>query len=46
MIAGQMQQGGAPGMTQGQAPRNILPDGSQVGGRQTGNLVSPRPNGV
>ena len=43
-IAGQMQQGGAPGMTQGPAPRNVLPDGSQVGGRE-GNLVSPRPNG-
>jgi hypothetical protein len=44
MIAGQMQQGGAPGMTQGPAPQNILPDGSQVGGRQ-GNIMSPRPNG-
>lgn len=43
-IAGQMQQGGAPGMTQGPAPRNVLPDGSQVGGRES-NLVSPRPNG-
>lgn len=28
-----------------QRPRNILPDGSQVGGRE-GNLMSPRPNGV
>jgi hypothetical protein len=44
MLAGQMQQGGAPGMTQGPAPRNILPDGSQVGGRE-GNTMSPRPNG-
>lgn len=44
MIAGQMQQAGAPGMTQGPAPQNILPDGSQVGGRQA-NLMSPRPNG-
>jgi hypothetical protein len=44
MVAGQMQQGGAPGMTQGPAPRNILPDGSQVGGRE-GNTMSPRPNG-
>ena len=43
MIAGQMQQGGQ-GMTQGPAPQNILPDGSQVGGRQS-NLMSPRPNG-
>lgn len=48
MLTGAMQQGGAPGapgMTQGQAPRNILPDGSQVGGRE-GNFISPRPNGV
>jgi uncharacterized coiled-coil protein SlyX len=44
MLAGQMQQGGAPGMTQGPAPANILPDGSQVGGRE-GNTMSPRPNG-
>ncbi len=44
-IAGQMQQGGGQGMTQGPAPRNILPDGSQVGGRE-GNMMSPRPNGV
>lgn len=36
---------GAPGMTQGPAPKNILPDGSQVGGRE-GNMMSPRPNGV
>lgn len=28
-----------------QKPRNILPDGSQVGGRE-GNMMSPRPNGV
>lgn len=35
----------APGMTQGPAPKNMLPDGSQVGGRE-GNMVSPRPNGV
>jgi hypothetical protein len=44
MIMGEMQ-GGAPGMTQGQAPKNMLPDGSQVGGRE-GNMMSPRPNGV
>jgi hypothetical protein len=43
MIVGQMQPGGQ-GMTQGPAPQNILPDGSQVGGRQS-NLMSPRPNG-
>ena len=37
---------GAPaGMTQGPAPKNMLPDGSQVGGRES-NFVSPRPNGV
>lgn len=35
----------APGMTQGPAPKNMLPDGSQVGGRE-GNTMSPRPNGV
>lgn len=40
--------GGAP--TQGGTPpkaqsRNILPDGSQVGGRE-GDFMSPRPNGV
>jgi hypothetical protein len=33
------------GMVQGPAPKNILPDGSQVGGRE-GNTMSPRPNGV
>ena len=35
----------APGMTQGPAPKNMLPDGSQVGGRE-GNMMSARPNGV
>ena len=35
----------APGMTQGPAPKNMLPDGSQVGGRE-GNMMSPRPNGM
>ena len=45
-IMGAMQgQPPAPGMTQGPAPKNILPDGSQVGGRE-GNMMSPRPNGV
>lgn len=34
-----------PGMTQGPAPKNMLPDGSQVGGRE-GNMMSARPNGV
>lgn len=36
---------GAPGMTQSPKPKNMLPDGSQVGGRES-NFVSPRPNGV
>lgn len=34
-----------PGMTQGPAPKNMLPDGSQVGGRES-NMMSPRPNGM
>ena len=46
MLVGQMQaageQGGAPGSP---APKNMLPDGSQVGGRES-NIMSPRPNGV
>lgn len=50
MIMGEMQNAGmaptAPGgMTQGPAPKNMLPDGSQVGGRE-GNMMSPRPNGM
>ena len=45
MIMGQpQQQGGAPQQQQ-QAPQNLLPDGSQAGGRQS-NFVSPRPNGA
>lgn len=40
-----MQQPGQPGMIQGPAPKNMLPDGSQVGGRE-GNMMSPRPNGM
>jgi hypothetical protein len=43
-IMGEMQ-GGTPGATQGPAPKNMLPDGSQVGGRE-GNMISARPNGV
>ena len=44
MIAGEMQaQGPAP--QGGQQPKNMLPDGSQVGGRES-NYMSPRPNGV
>lgn len=46
MIVGEMQNAGvAPGMTQGPAPKNMLPDGSQVGGRES-NMMSPRPNGI
>jgi len=49
-IMGELQNGGMPpemagGMTQGPAPKNMLPDGSQVGGRES-NMMSPRPNGV
>ena len=36
---------GEPPQGQQQAPKNILPDGSQVGGRE-GNIMSPRPNGA
>jgi len=35
--------GAAPGAQQ--QPKNMLPDGSQVGGRES-NFMSPRPNGV
>ncbi len=56
MMAGEMQMltGGTPGAPAApgapspaapQQPRNILPDGSAVGGRE-GNFMSPRPNGV
>ena len=45
-IMGEMQNAGAaPGMTQSAAPKNMLPDGSQVGGRE-GNMMSARPNGI
>jgi len=45
-IMGEMQNAGAmPGMTQGEAPKNMLPDGSQVGGRES-NMMSARPNGI
>jgi len=45
MVMGQaeMAQGGQPGPQM--QPKNMLPDGSQVGGRE-GNFMSPRPNGV
>jgi len=36
--------GGPQGMVPGPAPTNALPDGSQVGGRES-NFTSPRPNG-
>ena len=36
---------GQPPQGQQQAPKNMLPDGSQVGGRE-GNIMSPRPNGA
>jgi len=44
MLTGQGQQ---QGQQQGPAmqPKNMLPDGSQVGGRE-GNTMSPRPNGA
>jgi hypothetical protein len=45
MIAGAMQQGAAPSQQPEMQPKNMLPDGSQVGGRES-NFVSPRPNGV
>ena len=42
MLTGQMaQEGGAQGPQM--QPKNMLPDGSQVGGRES-NFVSPRPN--
>jgi hypothetical protein len=45
MLAGEMQ-GGAPGAGPAPTqPKNMLPDGSQVGGRES-NMMSPRPNGV
>jgi len=45
MVMGQaeMAQGGQPGPQM--QPKNMLPDGSQVGGRE-GNFMSPRPNGM
>ena len=48
MLSGQMEQGQGQAPQQGgaqQAPRNMLPDGSQVGGRES-NFMSPRPNGA
>lgn len=45
MLVGQMQAAGAPSTPGAPAPKNMLPDGSQVGGRES-NIMSPRPNGV
>ena len=47
MIMGEIQAAGqgGQGMTSGPSPKNMLPDGSQVGGRES-NMMSPRPNGV
>lgn len=44
MVMGEMQQGAGPQQAQ-QPGKNMLPDGSQVGGRES-NYMSPRPNGV
>lgn len=41
-MAAAPQQGGSPAKPQS---KNLLPDGSQMGGRES-NFVSPRPNGV
>lgn len=45
--AEEMKQGGGSGggQTPMMQPKNMLPDGSQVGGRE-GNYTSPRPNGI
>lgn len=43
MMSGEMQQAGPDG--QPVEPKNMLADGSQVGGRES-NFVSPRPNGA
>jgi len=43
MMSGEMQQAGPDG--QPVEPKNMLDDGSQVGGRES-NFVSPRPNGA
>jgi hypothetical protein len=47
MLVGQAGQGGpqGPGAAPPPAPQNIQPDGMQVGGRQMGNTMSPRPAG-
>jgi hypothetical protein len=38
-------QGNVTGATKSKKPKNMLPDGSQVGGRE-GNTMASRPNGV
>lgn len=45
MLMGEMQQPGAAPQQGPMRPKNMLPDGSQVGGRES-NFVSARPNGV
>ena len=45
MIVGEMQGAPAQAGAPMQQPKNMLPDGSQVGGRES-NYMSPRPNGV
>jgi hypothetical protein len=46
MLSGQMgPEGAAPQQGPVEQPKNIQPDGSQVGGRES-NFISPRPNGA
>jgi hypothetical protein len=45
MLMGEMQQPGAAPQQGPMRPKNMLPDGSQVGGRES-NYTSARPNGV
>ena len=45
MLMGQAEQPGAAPQQGMMRPKNMLPDGSQVGGRES-NFVSARPNGV
>lgn len=44
-VTGAAQQASGQGTPAAPQAQNILPDGSQVGGRE-GNLISPRPNGA
>jgi hypothetical protein len=45
MLVGQIEGGGMGGTPPKMQSKNMLPDGSQVGGRES-NMMSPRPNGV